>query len=86
MMNQIKKVMDLVNELKKGKLTPQELAEKIKTSLPPQFLTVIKTETPESVIKKLEPMIAILGQDAVDLLKTESTNKLLKQALDILKD
>jgi len=31
-------------------------------------------------------MIAILGQDAVDLLKTESTNKLLKQALDILKD
>jgi len=87
MLHYLKQAMDLAKELKKGEITPQELAEKLKTSIPAEFLPLIKKETPESIIKKLEPFVSsFMGKDAVDLLKSESTVKLLEQALDILKD
>lgn len=86
-MNYLKHATDLAKELQKGEITPQELAEKLKTSLPPEFLALMKKETPESIIEKLEPLVtSFLGKDAADLLKKESTIKLLEQALAILKD
>jgi len=44
-MNYLKQAMDLAKELKKGEITPQELAEKMKASLPPEFLVIAKKET-----------------------------------------
>ena len=87
MMQYLKQAMDLAKELKKGEITPQELAEKLKASIPAEFLPLIKKETPESIIEKIEPLVSsFMGKEAVELLKSESTVKLLEQALDLLKD
>jgi hypothetical protein len=86
MMNQMAKLIELVNDLKAGTVTPKELAEKVKASLPPGILAMAKTETPESIIAKLEPLATtFMGKDVADLLKAEATVKLLGQALDIVK-
>ena len=86
MMNQINKVIELVNIIKAG-TTPQEIAKQIKSSLPPQIIAHLKNETSESIIEKLEPLVAsFMGKESVALLKTEATTELLEQALTILKD
>ena len=85
MMDQINKLIELVNALKAG-ATPQEMAVKVKQSLPPQFLKMIKTETPESIIGTLEPLVAtFMGAETVVMLKSPTTLTLLTQALVILK-
>ena len=85
-MDQINKLIELVNALNAGQTTPQEIAAKVKQSLPPQFMSMIKKETPESIIGSLEPLVAsFMGKETVAILKSEATVKLLTQALAIIK-
>lgn len=85
MLDQIGKLTDLVKQLQGGKATAEDIAKQVKTSLPPQFQALIKNGTPESIVAMLEPMVSsFMGKDAVTFLKSETSVKLITQALAIL--
>lgn len=85
MMDQIKKLTDLVTQLQSGTATAQDIAKQVRNSLPPQFQALIKNGTPESVIAMLEPVVgSFVGKDAVVFLKSETSVNLIGEVLVIL--
>jgi len=86
MMQYLKQAQELAKELKAGTIDSDQLAEKLKAAIPPQFLAELKKETPESVIAKITPLVStFMGKDAVAVLGEESTLELFTKAMDILK-
>ncbi len=85
MMENITKLTDLVKKLQSGEATPQEIAKQVKASLPPGLQGLVKNGTADSIIAMLEPLVqSFMGKDAVVFLKSETSVKLITEALVIL--
>lgn len=86
MMQYLKHAQDLAKDLTAGTVTPEELSKRMKDAIPPEFLAQVLAETPESIIKRLEPIVTMfMGKESAELLKKEETVKLLEDALVMIR-